>query len=363
MSTSYESFINTLFSKAEKNGIPLSGSFEITSRCNLDCKMCYIHCRESDAAAASLEKPAGWWLSLAKNAKDRGMLLALITGGEPLLRPDFSEIYLGLKSMGLLVSINTNGTLISEKEVELFKSFPPQRINISLYGTSEEAYNRLCGNGKAYFSVTNAVKSLVSAGVPVKLNYTVNPLNVGEGAGIWSFANEMGVPVQPTFYMFPPVRCVKCDTLRLSPRDAAKAQLEWHRRRLGENTFKEVVNHLNFTALRESEPECGERIACRAGSASFWVTWKGELTPCGMMNSPSVTLDSPEAFNAAWDEIRGEREKIHLPKECSACDLRAICDVCAAVTSAESGKFDGIPRYVCEKAKSYGELIKGFKNM
>ena len=86
---SYQQYSAYLFQKAGAAGVPLSGTFELTARCNLDCRMCYIHRRANDAAALRGEWSAGQWLELASRCRDAGTLLLLLTGGEPLLRPDF----------------------------------------------------------------------------------------------------------------------------------------------------------------------------------------------------------------------------------------------------------------------------------
>ena len=87
MEVNYDLFVNTLFMKAQAKGIPLSGSFELTARCNFDCRMCYIHRRSRDREALMGEKNADWWVTLAKQAKEHGTLLLLLTGGEPSLTP------------------------------------------------------------------------------------------------------------------------------------------------------------------------------------------------------------------------------------------------------------------------------------
>ena len=79
------------------------------------------------------------------------------------------------------------------------------------------------------------------------------------------------------------------------------------------------------------------------------------MTPCGMMVEPSVAI---EDFDDAWNLIRAEREKIYLPAECKSCSLRKSCDICAAVSYAETGRFDGVPTYVCQKAKAYTKLCR-----
>ena len=149
MKVNYDLFVNTLFMKAQAKGIPLSGSFELTARCNFDCRMCYIHRRSRDCEALMGEKNADWWVTLAKQAKEHGTLLLLLTGGEPLLRRDFDEIYTACKSLGLLTSVNTNGVLLDEDKLRLLREYPPQRVNISLYGASPETYGRLCGDPDA----------------------------------------------------------------------------------------------------------------------------------------------------------------------------------------------------------------------
>lgn len=354
----YDSFITGLFAKAALSGVPLSGGFELTSRCTLNCKMCYIH-RQGNCRAQD-EKGTEWWLKLASDAKEAGMLILLLTGGEPLLREDFYDIYSGCLGLGLMVSVNTNGTLIDSKAVEFFKKNPPQRLNITLYGMSPETYGELCGNSKAYEKVISAILALKQAGVNIKLNYSLTPQNQQDALKAYEFAKRIEVPIQLVSYMFPPVRSCG-DTVRLSAEDAAKATYLWQKNHFG-NRFSEYRRLiLKGEAPQEFSGECldksGEKISCRAGSTTFWVTWQGELTPCGMMTEPKASLDAV-GFKGAWEHIRAEREKIILPPQCTDCKYRKVCDICAAVSYAETGKFDGLPIYACEKAKSFMALFK-----
>lgn len=167
----YDIYNQRLFARADMLGVPLSGTFELTPRCNFRCKMCYIHRAEHDAAARAAERSAAQWLALAEQCCREGTLMLLLTGGEPLLRPDFREIYTGCKRMGLVLSVNTNASLIDDDMVELFAANPPRRINITLYGASPETYGALCGSREAYARVVRAILNLQSAGVIVKLNF------------------------------------------------------------------------------------------------------------------------------------------------------------------------------------------------
>lgn len=343
-----------LFIKADAKGIPLAGSFELTPRCTLNCKMCYIHKSSFDKTAIAEEKDTGFWLDLAKDARDAGMLMLLLTGGEPMLRPDFDEIYRECKKLGLLVSVNTNATLIDEDKLRLFSEYPPHKVSVTLYGASSETYGKLCGNSSAYQRVVDSIYELKKAGVNLKLNYSITPDNVADIPAVTAFIKELGVPAIAASYMFGSVR--NCgEAYRLTAEDAARAQLEWHRGMLGD---EELANRLRSDSPPEQVGElCSQRISCRAGLSTFWVTWQGEMTPCGMMSGPNIPVTD---FAGAWQAIRAEREKIFLPAECSGCKHRKKCDMCAAVSLGETGRSDGVPPYACQKAYEYSRLCDEF---
>ena len=169
-----------LHTKASRLGIPLNGTFELTPLCNMNCRMCYVRMdREQQESIAPL-RTAEEWLELGRTAKERGMTYLLLTGGEPFLRPDFRQIMQGLHRMGFVMSINSNGTLIDESTVEWLKETPPVRINITLYGASDETYGRLCRNPRGFTQVTKAIRLLKEAGILVKLNCSVTPYNAGD---------------------------------------------------------------------------------------------------------------------------------------------------------------------------------------
>lgn len=359
MENVYNLFINKLFMKADLGRIPIAGTFELTPRCTLDCKMCYIHKGICNKEAQSREKPTEWWLNLAEECKKRGTLNLLLTGGEPLVRSDFKELYLKLREMGFLVNINTNATLIDDEYIEFFKTYPPQKMNITLYGCSEKTYNDLCGDGNAYEKVKYAVEGLKKNGVNVRFNYTITPLNKDDLSKARAYANDLGIGMKVVSYVFAPVRATG-EAFRLSAEEAARLDFENKLQSLTKERFDEILKSGKKGEQRQRNEfltdEC-EGISCRAGLSSFWVTYDGKMTPCGMMTEPSVEI---EDFNTAWENINQAREDIKLPRECKTCEYRKHCDICAAVSFAETGSFSQVPEYVCQKAKAYCKEIQNF---
>ena len=131
-----------LHAKACRNGTPLAGNFELTARCNFECKMCYVHLTAEEQQRRGRELTADEWLTIAEAARRQGMLFLLLTGGDPLIRPDFRYLLTELKKMGLLVSVNSNGSLIDKDWLDVFRHEPPVRFNITLYGGGTETYER-----------------------------------------------------------------------------------------------------------------------------------------------------------------------------------------------------------------------------
>ena len=153
---------------------PLNGTFELTARCNLSCEMCYI--RIDDKKIKELgetEKTFDEWIDMAKQAKDAGTMSLLITGGEPMLRPDFCEIYKEIAKMGFILTIYTNATMITPKIMDVLKKYPPHTIGITIYGASEETYRKVCKNGNAYYKMLHGVEQLLTLPSRIELRTTI----------------------------------------------------------------------------------------------------------------------------------------------------------------------------------------------
>ena len=352
-----------LYRKASAAGIPLSGTFELTPVCNMDCKMCYVRMSRSAQEAIAPLKGAAQWLTLAQAAKDAGMLYLLITGGEPFLHPQFQEILEGLHKMGFLITINSNGTMIDASVIAWLKSCPPVRINISLYGASDETYGRLCGNPKGFTQTTNAIRLLQEAGIPVKLNCSLTPHNAKDLPEMVAFAKQNGLILQVATYMFPPVR--KDGTSigtndRFCAEDAAYYMAYADYLTLGKEQF--LAQEGQLPEVFEPEGNCkGDGIRCRAGKCSFWITWQGTMMPCGMFpekNAPNV-FEIP--FLSAWQKVKDCVCTIELPAQCAACNVKDICRACGAMVVTESGCFDKVPQYRCDMMRAYKAQWKRVK--
>ena len=342
-------------------GIPSSGFFELTPRCNLKCGMCYVRLTPEQMAPMGRERTAEEWLQLGRQARDAGMVFLLLTGGEPTLRRDFPRIYEGLAKLGLSISINTNGTLLTPALRELWHRLPPAQVNVTLYGLCREDYQALCGSGDAFDAVVDALDWLRREGILVHLNATMNPASRSRLPRMVQFARDRGLELRTTAYCFPPVRreeaCGSCpDFSRLSPEAAAEAVLEDQWLQGGAGSLYSHYAQLGSASRNECALETGEPIGCFAGRSQFWVTWDGRMTPCGMLTQP-VVEPFAEGFCPAWEALRRQTAAIRLCPDCADCPDRGACLNCAAVTYTETGRFDARPEYMCRMARAYRDRL------
>ena len=340
-----------LHSKGAKLGLPIGGNFELTARCNFDCPMCYVHLKQEDIEAQGRELTAKQWIDIARQARDAGMVFALLTGGEPFVRKDFFEIYRAMKEMGLMISINSNGSMLSGPILEKLLEDPPFRVNVSLYGGSNETYCGMCGQ-PAFDRVVENIAALKAGGVDVRLNVSITPYNREDLGAICRKAEELGVHVKVASYMYPSIR-VNGGKYgygdRLDPDGAGAAAVEWDQMRFTPEEFARRACAMHeYTLVEESEcaADLDEGVRCRAGSTSFWMTWDGRMLPCGMMPYPTA-YPLEVGFREAWEQIKTETKKLRMPAKCGSCPKRGACAVCAAVCVTETGRFDGVPEYMC----------------
>lgn len=358
-----------MFQKAGKARIPLSGTFELSPVCNFSCRMCYVRKSQKEVNESPRQMlTCEQWLDLAKELREQGMLYLLLTGGEPFLWPDFWKLYTELHKMGFLISINTNGSLLTEEIIEQLKRMPPTRVNVTLYGASDKTYEELCGAKGMFSKVDGAITRLKAAGITTKLNCSLTPFNAGDLEKIIAYANSKKLILEVATYMFPPTR--RDDSMvgqneRFTPKEAAYYNLKRYRLQYGEKMYGEYLTKVvaGITIPLGLDESCVDptdgKIRCRAAKASFWITWDGWLTPCGMMGEPKVDI-TKQPFEVSWKQLVALGEQMRLTSVCENCDNRKICHSCAAVAVTETGTASGVPRYLCEEMAAARELARQY---
>lgn len=350
-----------LMAKAELRNVPLTGSMELLPLCNMNCDMCYVRLSRAEMEARGRIRTGAEWLQLGRQMAKAGTLFLLLTGGEPLLHPDFKEIYLGLKKLGMVLTVNTNATLIDEGWADFFAQYKPRRINITLYGADGAAYEKLCHYPGGFDRVIRAVKLLRQRGVDVRLGSSITRINAGDIPRILEIGRELDVPVRMDTYMMPAVRERSqpfAHQSRLTPEDAAAARLASLRGAMGEELFAqyraEKLAQIDRFQPREPVPT---PVTCHAGKCAFSVNWQGLMHPCVIHMEPAVPVFEV-GFAAAWAQITREFNEVRFCAKCSACRLRPVCRTCAAAALMETGDYAGTPEYLCRYAAESERLLR-----
>lgn len=350
-----------LVNRAKHFGIPISGAMELLPLCNMNCDMCYVRLSPAEMEAQGRMRTGAEWLALGRQMAKAGTLFLLLTGGEPLLHPDFKEIYLGLKKMGMVLTINTNGTLIDEDWADFFGKTKPRRINITLYGADKKAYESLCHFPGGFDRVIRAVKLLRERDVDVKLAGSLTPENADDLPRMGEIARELGVPLHVDTYMIPAERERGVpfeQQSRMIPEAAAAVALDF---------LKYFKTAEEFAAHRDTMLQNVDRFmpgqprptvpGCLAGRCGFTVSWLGRLQPCEVLTEPGADVFEV-GFDAAWADIRQRFLSVRYCADCSVCKLRPLCSTCPAAALLETGDYMGKPEYLCRYAKETERLLR-----
>ncbi|MDD5371757.1 MAG: radical SAM protein, partial [Anaerolineaceae bacterium] len=185
-------FFERLRVKTASEGKPLAGSLEATFRCNLRCGHCYVGDYRNGL-------PGKQELSLAEiqrmldEAAQAGCFWFLMTGGEPLMRRDWLEIYRYAKQKGLIVTLFTNGTMLTGAIADALAELPPYKIEITLYGATQETYERVTGVSGSFGRCMQGIELLLARGLPLQLKTMVMKANRREVEAMKGFAESRGV--------------------------------------------------------------------------------------------------------------------------------------------------------------------------
>jgi len=315
---------------------PVSGSIELTLRCNLRCQHCYVACSKDKKELSTTEV-----VDLLKELVDEGCLWLLITGGEPLVRDDFTDIYLRAKKMGLMVTIFTNGTLLTQDVVDMFSDYPPSSIEITLYGSTRETYERITRIPGSFEKCIKGIEMLRKRELKLFLKTMAMTLNRDELKGMKEYSRSLGLDFRFDAELNPRLDGHKdpCQ-LRLSPEEVVKLDRE------DEERFKELKRFYD-KSLRSSGFE--NLYICSAGKTSFHIDAYGNLSPCVMARRPSYNLRDI-SFNEAWGCLVSdlEKRKPGLDYRCGNCRLFSLCSQCPGWAEIENNDGEKPVDYLCE---------------
>lgn len=316
--------------KAREKNRPISGSFELTPLCNLDCKMCYVHLQKEQMQGKPLLNPEQW-KAIMTQAIDSGMMFASLTGGECLTYPGFKDLYLFLRSKGVEVNILTNGVLMDEAMAAFLQQAPPALVQITLYGASDDAYERVTGS-RSFGRVWQNILHLKQLGIPLQIAVTPNAF-MQDGEAVVRLLHESGLSFSINAGLLQP----RSDTGRAlmdADTDSYIAMMRLNMALRGHPPEPDL--------LAEDFPEPNTRIdgigkvcgvSCGGGRSAFSVDWQGGLRPCNNFPCEAenvLTLGFPEA----WRRVNHTACTYPRPAECEGCAYRELCKHCVAEHAA-----------------------------
>lgn len=326
----YQAMRTFLNVRARAAGIPLNGTFELTPLCNLDCKMCYVHLTNAQLNGADLLS-ADQWEHLIGQAIDAGMMYAKLTGGECLSYPAFKRIYQYLQERGVETGILTNGTLLDQDMADFLQSNPPASIQITLYGASEEAYERVTGH-RVFSIVMENLKRLQTYGLPLSITVTPNAF-MTDGEDLLRLVHSMGLTPQINCGLMAP----RAETGRRKSDTGLDTYVQMFKlnRALGGGVPTAPCDEDTLPEPGGAAETALYGIPCGAGRSGFSIAWNGEMRPCNTF--PHIKeYPLKLGFSQAWQRIQKQAICFPIPAECAQCAYRACCSCCIAEHVAEA---------------------------
>jgi len=363
-------FFRRLYNKKEH--YPLSGQLELTYRCNLNCIHCYCkgseehaprstsHATRSMSNTERRELTTQEWKEILDEIQKEGCIWLTFTGGDPLLRNDFLEIYAYAKIKGFIITVFTNGYGFTSKIIDFLAKSPPCSIEITLNGIGKDTYEAITQGEGSFEKVMANIKKLKENKMSLVLKTNSLKQNKNEVAKIKKWTQEfLGKPAGNKHYfkydpmIYPRLNGDKTPTnYRLSFEELLELK------RQDPDIWKEYEKglHGKFPAIKRDMDFLHN---CDAWISQFFINPYGRLKFCVLSDKFSIdlkTIPFREGFYNVFPQLLNERFK--TDSKCKNCSLRPICYNCPARAYLETGNEEAPVPYYCELAKATaGQMI------
>ena len=181
--------------------VPVSGMLELTRRCNLKCVHCYLG--EGEDRIGENEMSTEQVVDVIDQITEAGCLYLSLTGGDPMMRGDFPEVYRHARENGLLVTVMCDGVLVTTKIIDLFREMPPSAVEVSLYGATAATYENITRVPGSFARCVRGIRRLVDAGIKVRIKTVLMSLNSHEAEDMRQLAQDFGLELRMDAAIFP----------------------------------------------------------------------------------------------------------------------------------------------------------------
>jgi len=338
---------------------PITGMFELTYRCSLNC----IHCCCKGSEDRGKELSTAEVKKIMDEIQQAGCIWLCPTGGDPLIREDFLELYTYAKQKGFLINIFTNGQLFTKEIFDYLVKYPPFSVEITLNGITKQTYESITQVKGSFEKVVENIKKLKENKIPLILKTNCLKQNKHEVDKIKRWVEELlGIPEKKIYHFrYDPIINPRfnSDVTPCNYRLSIDELLEVRKQDM--DIWEEYKN-----ALHQDSPDFSRDKSflyrCNAWMTLFFITPFGRLKFCPFYEKFSMDLKTNSFKQGFYEKIpQLLNEKFKTDSKCQDCALRPACPNCPARAFLETGDEEAPVKYYCELAKATMKLIENYQ--
>ena len=325
----YKDWSAEFHSNNSKN--PIVIQMELTYKCPLHCLHCYTDCY-NNARYTKKELTARKIKNIIDKLYNAGCTWLTFTGGDPLIRKDFAEIYNYAKDKGFIVSFLTSLAALKSNVLDLIIKKPPFSIEMTLNGATEKTYENISQIKGSFSKVMANIDKILNAGLPLKIKTLISKNNIHEIEKIKAFVESKGLNFEPSNSIF---ARLNGDTMPCSYRLPV------------DKTTKE-----NMKNCESCMPKPDKLFRCAAGNWQWYVNPYGRLNICSCVREPSYDLLSGKLSDGVKVLSKYVKEEVFSSdSKCKTCDVWPVCQTCPGKAKLEMGDKEAPVPHFCALAK------------
>jgi MoaA/NifB/PqqE/SkfB family radical SAM enzyme len=315
---------------------PMYVTFCITSICNANC----IHCSSGTSSKGLLDLSTSQILKVLDELHDCGVFSIALSGGEPLLHPDFLLIAKSAVDKGFSVGAGTNGKVITPKMIDIIKKSGLNHIQVSLDGCKKETHDSFRGVEGMFDSAVEGIRNLIKSGIKTNVCMTPTKLNYKEFSEVIDLCYNLGVNGFNLSQFVPTGRGT--EEMDLSNEQWKNIMEIWYEKK---NTYRDKMKFTSHEAqmilVDKDLYDMKGFIGCQAGQANCCIQSDGTVTPCVMLNVPLGNVKE-NSFADIWNHsevIKKLKPRNKISGYCGYCENLYKCGGCRGVAFGKTGDF------------------------